>query len=66
MKRDLMSYAASMTNPPKGYPFAICFDVARYRNERMDYWSKKLKCAYTPEVFELVAKDVIKKFGHPK
>lgn len=63
--KNLMSYAASVKNPPKGYGLEIGFKAAAYRTQRMKHWAEKTGKGYTPEVFVKVEQDIIAKFGHP-
>lgn len=61
----LMSGAASMKNPPKGYgSIETGMKVAAFRNKRLDYWAKQLGGkGYTPEVFEHAQADVVAEWG---
>lgn len=63
--KNLMDYAASMNNPPKGYGLETGFKVAAYRSQRMKHWAKKIGKGYCAEVFDKVEKDIIAKFGPP-
>jgi hypothetical protein len=65
--KDLMRYAASMKNPPKGYgSITAGLAVASYRSERMKYWKEKVgNGSYTDEVFDIVEDEIVAKFGHP-
>lgn len=62
----LMSGAASMKNPPKGYgSIEAGMKVVAYRNKRLDYWSKTLgNVGFTAEVFERAEADVIAEWGN--
>ena len=64
---NIMKYAASQKNPPKGYgSINAGMEVARYRSERMKYWKQALKVStYTDEVFTKADDDVIAKYGNP-
>lgn len=63
--KNPMAYAASMTNPPKGYGLETGLKVAAYRGQRMGYWAKQIGKGYCPEVFDRVEQDIIAEFGHP-
>lgn len=63
--KNMMDFAASMKNPPKGYGLETGLKVAAYRSERMEHWAKQLGNGYCPEVFDRVEQDIIKKFGYP-
>ena len=63
--KNSMAYAASMTNPPKGYGLETGFKVAAYRGQRMTYWSKQLGNGYCSEVFARVERDILAEFGQP-
>lgn len=62
----LMSSAASMKNPPKGYgSIETGMKVAAYRNKRLDYWAKALgNVGFTTEVFERAQADVVAEWGN--
>lgn len=60
---NLMSYAASQYNPPKGYG-KIGLDVAFYRGDRQAYYKSQGHDYVTAAT--LAQKDVIKKYGEPK
>lgn len=64
---DVMSYAASNSNPPKGYgSISVGITVMSYRSERLKYWKRLLGVAvYTEECFVNAEKDVLTKFGKP-
>lgn len=64
---DLMSYAASMKNPPKGYgSIETGMKVAAYRSQRLDYWAKAIGSgSYTDQVFVNAEADVIAEYGRP-
>lgn len=62
--KNLMSYAASMTNPPKGYgSIETGMKVAKYRGERVAFYQKSGKDYATAAT--LAQSDVVKKFGNP-
>lgn len=65
--KDIMKFAASQKNPPKGYgSIKTGLEVAKYRSERMKYWKQTLNVnEYTEQVFINADNDVIKKYGHP-
>lgn len=60
---NLMSYAASQHNPPKGYG-KIGLDVAMYRGDRQKYYKSKGDDYVTAAT--KAQEDVIKKYGAPK
>lgn len=64
---DILRYAASSKNPPKGYgSISAGMEVAKYRSERLKYWKAYFKTScYTNEVFDRADADVIAKYGHP-
>lgn len=65
--KNIMSYAASQRNPPKGYgSIEAGLTVLAYRSERLKYWAKEIgNGLYTDQVFINTQKDVIAKFGEP-
>lgn len=65
--KNLMSYAASMKNPPKGYgSIETGMKVAAFRSKRLDYWAKHVgNGKFTDEVFSLAEKDVVAEYGTP-
>jgi hypothetical protein len=67
LRKDIMNYAASMKNPPKGYgSISAGLEVAKYRSDRMKYWKEQIgNGSYTDEVFERADDDVISEFGQP-
>lgn len=67
LRRDIMNYAASNRNPPKGYgSISAGMEVAKFRSERMKYWKEQIgNGSYTDEVFERADDDVISEFGQP-
>ena len=58
---NLMSYAASMKNPPKGYgSIEAGMKVAAYRSQRLDYWANAIgNGRYTDQVFINAEADVV-------
>lgn len=67
LRKDIMNYAASNRNPPKGYgSISAGLKVEKFRSERMKYWREQIgNGSYTDEVFERAYDDVIAEFGHP-
>lgn len=67
LRKDIMNYAASNRNPPKGYgSIRAGMEVAKFRSERMKYWKEQIgNGSYTDEVFERADDDVISEFGQP-
>lgn len=65
--KNLMSYAASSRNPPKGYgSIEAGLTVMAYRSERLKYWAKEIgNGLYTDEVFKKAHDEAIAKFGEP-
>lgn len=65
--KNLMGYAASAKNPPKGYgSIEAGMKVAAYRSKRMKYWAKRIgNGKYTEQVFANTENDVIAEFGKP-
>lgn len=63
----LMSGAASMKNPPKGYgSIGTGMKVAAYRSERLDYWAKQIGSGrFTDQVFINAEADVVAEWGNP-
>lgn len=63
----LMSGAASMKNPPKGYgSIETGMKVAKYRSQRMAHWAKEIgNGLYTEQVFINAQADVIAEWGNP-
>lgn len=64
---NLMSHAASMKNPPKGYgSIETGMKAAAYRNQRLDYWVKAIgNGIYTEQVFINAEADVVAEYGRP-
>jgi len=64
---SLMSHAASMKNPPKGYgSIEAGMKVAAYRSQRLDYWAKAVgNGRYTNQVFINAEADVVAEWGRP-
>jgi hypothetical protein len=62
---NLMGYAASMTNPPKGYgSIESGLRVAAFRNKRLDHWAKEVgNGRYTEQVLANAQADVVAEFG---
>lgn len=62
-----LSHCASVKNPPKGYgSIEAGMKVIAYRNQRLDFWRKKLNArGYTEEVRESAERDVVSEFGNP-
>lgn len=67
MKKNLMSYAASSRNPPKGYgSIEAGMQALAYRGERLKHWRKVFNSdIYTDQCFINAEADVIAKFGQP-
>lgn len=65
--KNLMSYAASSRNPPKGYgSIEAGMQALAYRSERLKWWKTTLKVdVYTDQCFINAEADVIAKFGQP-
>lgn len=65
--QNIMGYAASMKNPPKGYgSIESGMKVAKLRSERLSYWAKQIGGGkYTEDVFANAERDVIAEFGRP-
>lgn len=63
----LMSHAASMKNPPKGYgSLETAFKITKYKSQRMSYWAKKIGGGlYTEEVIASAEADVVAEWGKP-
>jgi len=63
----LMSGAASMKNPPKGYgSIEAGMKVAKYRSQRLAYWAKEIgNGLYTEQVHINAQADVIAEWGNP-
>ena len=63
----LMSGAASMKNPPKGYgSIEAGMKVAAYRSQRLGYWAKQIgNGCYTEQVFVNAEADVVAEWGKP-
>ena len=66
-KANLMSYAASSKNPPKGYgSIEAGMTVMTYRSERLKYWAKEIGSGlYTDEVFKRASDDAVARYGEP-
>lgn len=64
---NILSNAASMKNPPKGYgSIETGLKVLAFRNRRLDYWAKNIGGGkFTAEVFEAAERDVIAEYGKP-
>lgn len=65
--KNIMAYAASSKNPPKGYgSIEAGMQALAYRSERLKYWKQTL-CVdvYTDECFINAERDVVAKFGQP-
>ena len=60
----LMSYAASLSNPPKGYgSIDKGLEVSKYRNSKLDYYTAQGH--NYAQAATLAHKDVIAKYGEP-
>lgn len=64
---NIMTYAASMKNPPKGYgSIEAGMKVAAYRSKRLDYWAKQIgNGKYTDQCFINAEADVVAEWGNP-
>lgn len=66
MKRDLMSYAASQSNPPKGYgSIENGLAVAKYRSDRLVDLDWPRSISYEDAIV-IVEREILEKFGAPK
>ena len=64
--KNLMSYAASPSNPPKGYgSIENGLAVIAYRNERFKELDWPRSISYE-EAAAIIEKEIIEKFGKPK
>lgn len=64
--KNLMSYAASMSNPPKGYgTIDKAVAVIQYRSERFKELDWPRSISYE-EAAAMIEKEIIEKFGKPK
>lgn len=63
--KNLMDYAASPTNPPKGYGLEGGIAIARYRNERLNDMDWPRSISYEDAV-KIIEKEILEKFGAPK
>lgn len=62
--KNIMDYAASFSNPPKGYGLEIGLQAGKYRGEVI---SEVMKEGKTFEEAAIIAeRKVIEKFGQPK
>ena len=63
---ELMGYAASPSNPPKGYgTIDKAVAVIKYRNERFQELDWPRSISYE-EAAAMIEKEIIEKFGKPK